>query len=112
MVSRQLETMKKLITCILLAFTLNAAAITLGWAFNRSTNRFTFSFQPVAGRHYSLVRKDLVSGYYDMPFNVVATNNNPIQFEIDPMIAGDELINPDLNPSPSGQFWFYLVEQQ
>ena len=99
--------MKKLITCLLLVFAFQATALTLNYTFNRTANRFTFSFQPVAGRHYSLIRKDLCSGYYDTPFHALATNNNVVHIEIDPMMTGE-----DLNPAPSGSFWFYLVEQQ
>lgn len=79
----------------------------LGWSFNRSNGLFHFSYEAEADHLYSLVRYDIARDYFDQPHFFTATNgtNVLVGFDLDPMITGE-----DLNPSPSGQCWFYLTD--
>lgn len=84
---------------------LSAMGLELGWSFNRTNGIFQFSYPAVQDRFYSLVRYDLVEDYFDQPHMFECGTNTTVVFDLDPNITG-----PDLNPSPSGLYWFYLAE--
>lgn len=78
----------------------------LQWRFNRASNVLEFRYETKAQHCYMLVRYDIKANYYDcVHFVETTTNNVPVFVEVNPLVTGE-----DLNPNPSGQCYFYLVE--
>jgi hypothetical protein len=80
----------------------------LKWEFDRAANKFRFKFNEQPGYYYGVVRYDIKLDRYTLLTNYVATRTGEACVTASPF----ELSNEDSGPTPSGQCYFYLVEQK